>query len=248
MCFSATASFTAGATLSALGIATLTQIRSRRELLLGSFPLLFAIQQFFEGLVWLTIDQTSLNTINSLLTYSFLFFATGIWPVLCPLSVYLLELNPSKRRVILAIVMFGIATGIYLFGSVITHGVSSDHFSGNLLYNLRFIAFYEFNKYLYLLVTSVPFLIASDRRLKLYGALGIVSFGVAELFYNVTFVSVWCFFAAVLSGGLYFIFRDSNLKVNVTDLSPELKYPTLREPLRGTGTLLFENASRTRTG
>jgi len=78
MCFSATASFTAGATLSALGIATLTQIRSRRELLLGSFPLLFAIQQFFEGLVWLTIEQTSLNTINSLLTYSFLFFATGI--------------------------------------------------------------------------------------------------------------------------------------------------------------------------
>jgi hypothetical protein len=68
MCFSATASFTAGATLSALGIATLTQIRSRRELLLGSFPLLFAIQQFIEGLVWLTIDQTSLNTINSLLT------------------------------------------------------------------------------------------------------------------------------------------------------------------------------------
>ncbi|NEQ25098.1 MAG: hypothetical protein F6K28_39635 [Microcoleus sp. SIO2G3] len=213
MCFSATASFTAGATLSVLGIATLTQIRSRRELLLGVFPLLFAIQQFVEGLVWLTIDQTSLNTVNSLLAYSFLLFATGLWPVLCPLAVYLLESNPSKRGAILAIVMFGIMTGIYLFSSVIIHGVSSNYFSGNLLYDLKFIPFYEFNKYLYLIVTSVPFLIASDRRIKLYGALGIVSFGVAELFYKVTFVSVWCFFAAVLSGGLYFIFRDFNLKV-----------------------------------
>ncbi len=29
------------------------------------------------------------------------------------------------------------------------------------------------------------------------------------------------------------------LKINGTDLSHELKYPTLREPRRGTGTLLY---------
>lgn len=45
MCFSATASFTAGITLSVLGVATLKQVPSRREFLLGTFPLLFAIQQ-----------------------------------------------------------------------------------------------------------------------------------------------------------------------------------------------------------
>ena len=71
MCFSATASFTAAVTLSALGAATLTQIRSRRELLLGSVPLLFSIQQFSEGLVWLTRDDASLGSIHSLVTYSF---------------------------------------------------------------------------------------------------------------------------------------------------------------------------------
>ncbi|MEW5858245.1 MAG: DUF6629 family protein [Cyanobacteriota bacterium] len=57
MCFSATASFTAGTTLSVLGVATLTQIRSRQEVLLGIFPLLFATQQFIEGWVWLTLSQ-----------------------------------------------------------------------------------------------------------------------------------------------------------------------------------------------
>ncbi|MBD0300772.1 MAG: hypothetical protein ICV85_00940 [Tolypothrix sp. T3-bin4] len=34
------------------------------------------------------------------------------------------------------------------------------------------------------------------------------------------------------------------LKWNGTDLSPELKYPTLREPLRGTGTLRLKRSYR----
>jgi hypothetical protein len=87
MCFSATASFTAGITLSVLGVTTLKQVPSRREFLLGTFPLLFAIQQFSEGLVWLTLGQDSLNPINTLVTYNFLFFATVIWPILCPLAL-----------------------------------------------------------------------------------------------------------------------------------------------------------------
>ncbi len=213
MCFSATASFTAAATLSVLGVATLTQICSRRELLLGSFPLLFAIQQFSEGLVWLTKDYTSLHSINSLVTYSFLLFATGLWPMLCPLSVYFLEGNILRKKTILGMVVVGMVLGLYLFGSVVTQGVSSEYFSGNLLYDLNFIPFYEINKYLYLLVTSVPFIIARDRLLKLFGVLAILSFGLSDLFYKVTFVSVWCFFAAVLSAGLYFIFRDFKQKV-----------------------------------
>ena len=62
MCFSATASFTAGAVL--LGVGTLT-LRSalasrhshrRRDLPFAAIPLLFAIQQLIEGVVWLTVS------------------------------------------------------------------------------------------------------------------------------------------------------------------------------------------------
>lgn len=213
MCFSATASFTAGITLSVLGVATLRQVPSRRELLLGTFPLLFAIQQFSEGLVWLTLEPDYFNPINSLVTYSFLFFATVIWPILCPLSIYLLESHALRRKISLRLAMIGLAFGIYLFGFVLTHGVDSAKFSGNLLYDLNFIPFYEGNKYLYLLVTAFPFLLASELRLRLFGAFVILSFGMSELLYKVAFVSVWCFFAAVLSAGLYFIVRDLKRKV-----------------------------------
>lgn len=218
MCFSATASFTAGTTLSVLGVATLTQVRSRKEVLLGIFPLLFATQQFIEGWVWLSLSQPSLSSLNSILTYGFLFFATGVWPILCPLSVYLLESKLLNRRILLGIIAAGILLGVYLFGSVVTHGVSPESFSGNLLYSLNFIPFYELSKYLYLLITSLPFLMANDKWLKLFGIVVILSFGISEIFYKVTFVSVWCFFAAVLSAGLYLIFRDSKRRVlNVTE-------------------------------
>lgn len=208
MCFSATASFTAGITLSVLGVATLRQVPSRREFLLGTFPLLFAIQQFSEGVVWLTLGQDSFNPINSLVTYIFLFFATVIWPILCPLSIYLLEPSVVKRKISLGLAILGIAFGIYLFGFVLRYGVDLAKFSGNLLYDLNFIPFYEGNKYLYLIVTAFPFLLASEFQLKLFGAFVIFSFSMSEFFYKVTFVSVWCFFAAVLSAGLYFIVRE----------------------------------------
>jgi len=51
MCFSATASFSAGAILLGLGTLTLKSARRPRELVLAAIPLLFAIQQLIEGVI-----------------------------------------------------------------------------------------------------------------------------------------------------------------------------------------------------
>ncbi|WP_413166439.1 DUF6629 family protein [Capilliphycus salinus ALCB114379] len=69
MCFSATASFTATVTLVILGTATLIETPSKKELLLGVFPILFAIQQFCEGLVWLSLNSSSIEGIYAPATY-----------------------------------------------------------------------------------------------------------------------------------------------------------------------------------
>ncbi|CUR33376.1 membrane hypothetical protein [Planktothrix tepida PCC 9214] len=87
----------------------------------------------------------------------------------------------------------------------------------NLLYDLKFISFYDVCKYLYLLVISVPFLISSQRLLVIFGIVVILSFILADSFYQTTFISVWCFFAAALSSSLWIIFFDWKTH------SPELK-------------------------
>ncbi|HBW58437.1 MAG TPA: hypothetical protein DEF27_11800 [Oscillatoriales bacterium UBA8482] len=213
MCFSATASFTASFSLSVLGTATLTQMTSKKQLLLASFPLLFAIQQFFEGIVWLNLEDKS-SPLYFLGIYVFLVFATGFWLILCPLSVYLLEDHPGRKKTILGITAIGTILGIYLVSCVVrqevmaTNNLGNLFYNLNLLYNFKFPWFYDICKYLYLLVIIVPFLISSQRFLALFGILIILSFILADRFYQATFISVWCFLAAVISSVLLFIFLN----------------------------------------
>lgn len=56
MCYSATASFASAAVIGAVGAATLTQVRRRREIPFAALPLLFAVHQATEGLVWLGLE------------------------------------------------------------------------------------------------------------------------------------------------------------------------------------------------
>src|SRR5277367_5420023 len=51
MCFSAAANFVGSGVLATVGVATLTKVKHRRELLFASLPALFAIHQFIEGFV-----------------------------------------------------------------------------------------------------------------------------------------------------------------------------------------------------
>lgn len=213
MCFSATASFTASLSLSVLGIATLKQTTSKKQLFLATFPLLFATQQFFEGMVWLNLEEQS-SPLYFIGIYVFLVFATGFWLIFCPISVYLLEDQPFRQKTILGITVIGIILGIYLVSCVVRQDVMATNSLGNLFYNLNLLYdfkvafFYDICKYLYLLVISVPFLISSQRFLALFGVLIILSFILADRFYQATFISVWCFFAAVISSVLLLIFLN----------------------------------------
>ena len=51
MCFSASASFSAGVALLGVSVLTLRATRAPRELPLAAIPLLFALQQLTEGVV-----------------------------------------------------------------------------------------------------------------------------------------------------------------------------------------------------
>lgn len=215
MCFSAIVSFSAAAGLSLLGIITIRRTTSKREVLLASFPCLFALQQTFEGLVWIGKSNSYFSRIEPIGTYGFLLFATLLWLVLSPLSVYSLEQDAKSRRLLLGLTFAGLFLGIYLLGWIIYSGVEPQTFSGNLFYDLRFIPGYEVSKYLYLAIISLPFAIAYSYSLKLFGGLILLSFIASQLLFQVTLVSVWCFFAALLSGFLYFVMKDLSPKTKL---------------------------------
>jgi hypothetical protein len=214
MCFSAVASFSAAGGLALVGIATIRQTSSKREVLLASFPCLFATQQAFEGLVWIGKGNSYFSQFDSVGTYGFLLFATFIWLVLSPLSIYFLDEEVQGRRVLLGLAIGGFGLGVYLFSWVIFVDLKSQVFSGNLFYDLRFIPFYEVSKYLYVAIISLPFFFVRHSSLKIFGALVVGSFILSQFLFQMTFISVWCFFAAILSGVLYSIVKDLSSPLN----------------------------------
>lgn len=201
MCFSATASFTAAAFLLGLGSLTLKSARGPRERPFAAIPLLFAIQQLSEGVIWLTFRYEA-PLLNTVMTHVFSFFSHVLWPIYVPVAVLLIEPPGPRRQALLAFVVAGLAVGLYLLYILVAFPVVSRPTGQHVEYvSPHFFAALAMT--LYLLSTTVSLLLSTHQTVKLFGALSLLSFAAAYGFYATWFISVWCFFAALLSGVVY---------------------------------------------
>ena len=212
MCFSATASFSAGAFL--LGVGTLT-LRSalashqRQDLPFAAIPLLFAIQQLIEGVIWLTF-RVDAPLLNAVMSHVYSFFSHVLWPVYVPLAVLLMEPAGWRRRGLIAFVAAGAAVGAYLLVVLVAFPIASRPTGQHIEYvSPHFFAAVTMT--LYLLSTAVSPLLSTHRMVVVFGALALLSFGAAYAFYATWFISVWCFFAALLSAVVYLHFGVRDL-------------------------------------
>ena len=204
MCFSATASFSAGAVLLGLGALTVKSSHRRRELPLAAIPLLFAIQQLTEGLIWLTFRHEA-PLLNWVMTHLYSFFSHVLWPIYVPVAVLLIEPLRWRRTVQLGFVAAGLTVGLYLLQILLTFPVVSRPTGQHMEYvSPHFIAATVMT--LYLLAATVSPMFSSHRQVKLFGVLALMSFAAAYGFYATWFISVWCFFAALLSAVIYLHF------------------------------------------
>lgn len=206
MCFSATASFVAGVSLSATGILTLQKTTRKQDIPFALIPLLFGAQQIIEGLLWLSFryDATLLNVTT---TYLFSVFSHTLWPVFVPFSVGLLEPVYWRRNVMRLFQVIGLAIGLYLLYFIVKYpviAVAEEH--------IVYVSphFYELPAMLlYLLATCVVSFFSSHRVVRWFGALALLLFFVAYWFYTAALFSVWCFFSAILSFMIYLYFRTA---------------------------------------
>jgi hypothetical protein len=204
MCFSATASFSAGAVLLGLGTLTLKSAHRPRELPYAAIPLLFAIQQLSEGVIWLTFRYDA-PQLNAVMTHVYSFFSHVLWPVYVPLAVLLIEPPGRRRRVLLAFVAAGVAVGAYLLYILVAFPITSRLTGQHIEYvSPHFFAAVVMT--LYLLSTTVSPILSTHRMVMVFGVLALLSFGAVYFFYAIWFISVWCFFAALLSAVVYLHF------------------------------------------
>lgn len=211
MCFSAGASFTAGALLSVAGAATLMEARKQSQKLFGVIPLIFAVQQFAEGCLWLILQNPDNEVIRKISTYTFLIAADIIWPSMIPLSILLMEKKESRKKILKILLVIGIIVSTYYAALLMIFNVVPRIENCHIKYISAapkitgHIAFL-----LYLIVTLTPLFITTVRRMYILGILMFLSILVTVIFYIGNITSVWCFFAAVLSVAIFWILRGMN--------------------------------------
>jgi hypothetical protein len=201
MCFSATASFSAGALLLGLGALTRKAVCRPRELAVAAIPLLFAIQQLSEGVLLLTFRYEA-APLNTLMTQLYSFFSHVLWPIYVPVAVLLIEAPGWRRRALVALVAAGLAVAVYLLYFMVVFPIVSRPTGQHIEYDSPHF-FAATTMTLYLLATTVSLILSTHRLVKVFGVLALLAFGAAYYFYATWFISVWCFFAAILSVVVY---------------------------------------------
>ena len=219
MCFSAEASFAGGVIISAIGVITVTKVHKSSQILFACIPLFFGLQQVTEGILWLTIPNPGHGDLLKFSTYLFLVMADVLWPIIIPLSVLVMEVNEKKKRAIRYLLYLGISVSLYYSYCLLMFNVNPEIVGFHIQYNtdfpdsMQYIAFAA-----YLIASITPLFISSIKRTHFMGFLMFFSCAVTAIFFTQYLTSVWCFFAALISGVIFWILRDSKRKFLIDKL------------------------------
>jgi len=210
MCFSAEASFTSGVVISAIGIATLSKVRKPEQKLFAVIPLLFAFQQFAEGVLWVTLRSGGYERLQDVATHIFLVTALIIWPVMVPLSVWFMEGVKTRKKILVGLMLAGGIVSIFYTFCLFHYNVTPQISGFHLVYLNDFPGMpLGIGLFFYAAATIAPLFVSSVRRMWLFGILIATSFVVTGIFYAEYLTSVWCFFAALISVSIYLVLIES---------------------------------------
>jgi hypothetical protein len=228
MCFSATASFSASAVLITAG-GYAFYLSRRLEIpwwqLFALVPVFFGVQQAMEGSVWLLSGAGQVECAVPF-ALGFHFFSHFLWLWWLPLASYLVEPGRLRRWLFGGCTLFGLFAGTLVLAVMLLHsewlavGVKGGSITYKFhtpwqsadLFGLRHLPAISHLPIrpaaLYAFTILLPLLLSSHRHVRVFGVLAALASVFTSEFYQYAYVSVWCFFAALLSLYLVFMIRQ----------------------------------------
>lgn len=208
MCFSATANFVGSAVLGGIGVATLTQVKHRRELLFASLPTLFAVHQFVEGFVWLGLDGHLSPKVAHDAGAAYMLYAQGLLPALIPLSIVLYERTAQRRRRMLSFAVLGVGLTLYMLWAL-TAFQTDVYVQNNSIAYVNPATNHTSVAVLYVIATCGSLFFSEERDMVLFGFANLVILLITLAVKRYAFTSIWCAYAAVASVIILAGFRRS---------------------------------------
>ena len=218
MCFSASASLGAGAILGVIGVVTLKKTTTFPQRLFAAIPLIFSLQQFSEGVLWLALANSHHATWQQISTYVFLVFAYLVWPVWIPLTIMLLEKNNKRRKFLRVLFITGLFISVYIAYCMLFYSIQAVAFNHHIHYTFNYphalLSLTWLSDTFYFIATILPPFISSVKKMWLFGIIISTSYIVSRIFFNDAVVSVWCYFAAILSSVILLIVVRHNKSIH----------------------------------
>jgi len=212
MCFSAGASFGASAVLSIIGAAAIIKARSVPQALFAGIPMIFSIQQLAEGMLWLSLKDPQNAAWQPFVTYTFLVFALVVWPIWIPFTIRRLEKDVKRKKILSLLLFTGMIVSAGTTCALLFYSVKVTPADHHLHYDLGIPAGTEnllkLFTLLYFATTIISTFVSSVKRMKWLGIVFLLSYMFTVIFYSGSIVSVWCYFAALLSIVVFWIILD----------------------------------------
>jgi hypothetical protein len=122
-----------------------------------------------------------------------------------------LEKDSKRKKILLAISIFGFLVAVYLAYCLLRFSFAASISGNHIFYDLGFKHNeFAYSGIFYFIPTVLPALISSTKYMVYFGLTILVSFIFSKVFYGDYVISVWCFFAAILSVIITFIISKAD--------------------------------------
>lgn len=214
MCFSASVSFGASAILAVVSVISIREVRKPSQLFFACIPLIFCVQQFVEGFLWLALTKPFFAPLQQITTYMLLFTSQVVWPLWIPYAALKLEKEHENIIFQRALFAIGIITAFYLGYCLLTYPVEASITGYAISYTQEYPMKYSIICDLfYIIATVAPPLFLTIKKVWLLSITTIISYVITTIFYENYIVSVWSLFSFFIG-------------VSVLVIMDEIRYPT----------------------
>jgi hypothetical protein len=209
MCFSAEADLVGGVVVGTLGIDAFSHVRVPRERLVAAVPIVLAVHQLIEILVWKGLEGEVSHSVwrTALVAYAVIAFA--VVPVLVPLAVAALEPGPNRPRV-LVLAAVGAGVAVVLLRAIARGPIEASIVGHHIAYYLDLSSAAGIVIALYVVATCGSLLLSSHARVRWYGVANLIVVGMLTWLDQSAFVSLWCAWAAFTSLAIAWHLRQAD--------------------------------------
>ena len=203
--------FTLSGAIGLVGIFTLRKVSTPKEVLFALIPLLFALHQFTEGFVWLGVGGYIGHRALEIASGIFIYYAQGLLPFIIPLAIWFIEKDGYKKKLLGILTVLGFFLAVYTMYALSNIPSTVTVVNNALFYNNPSTA-NIYDALLYILTTCGALMLSSSISISLFGFLNLIGLTIIFLLRPYGFTSLWCLYAAVISGLLYFYFIERRIK------------------------------------